>query len=437
MASHVRIFWFFLGLILGCNFVLGNRYSSSGYKKYRKTNKNARKTKIFQSVSNINKRTAAAYRTRLGTRSLQSRNQNNPPAIQKQAFGHNCPEHCPLDQKSELCTNHFANPGGDTCNYGVSLIWDQCGCECKICAAQLNEKCDGMKPCDDVKDLYCDQKTSTCKNLPGRPCVVGGVTYSSGEKFQPSCHLNCTCLNGDIGCMPACEIDLKRTPPTCQPGYRVKRVRNKSSGCCDEYKCISERELYSSDPNYHNNKKREKSYTIVAAAAMRPETIELIHRQEDGCIMQTTSWSECSKSCGIGVSERISNDNVECELKREVRICQVKPCKKELLPKNINYKYCSKPVKSKKTIRLSFNGCLSEKTFKPKFCPNCQDGLCCIPKDSETRSFKMKCSDSDETITKNYMWINSCECNRSFCENSDNNLFDFFRNMGTDTEGFK
>lgn len=397
--------------------------------KYRKV-KTKNRSNRMKSKTISTRKNSAAYLS--GQNSQNER--NNLISVQRQAFGHNCPNHCPLDKKSELCTNHFASPGGDTCNYGVSLIWDQCGCECKVCAAQLNEKCDGMRPCDDVKDLYCDQKTSRCKNLPGRACVVGGVTYNSGQKFQPSCHLNCTCLNVDIGCMPACEIDLKRTPPTCQPGFRVKRVRNKSSGCCDEYKCISERELYSHNSN---GNKREKSYTIVAAAAMRPETIELVHRQEDGCIMQTTSWSECSKSCGIGVSERISNDNAACELKREVRICQVKPCKKELLPKDINYKYCSKPVKSKKTIRLSFNGCLSDKSFKPKFCPNCQDGLCCIPKESETRAFKMTCADTDETITKNYMWIKSCECNTSFCENSDNNLFDFFRNMGTDTEGFK
>lgn len=44
------------------------------------------------------------------------------------------------------------------------------------------------------------------------------------------------------------------------------------------------------------------------------------------CIVQTTSWSQCSKTCGTGVSTRVTNDNLGCRLVKETRICEVRPC---------------------------------------------------------------------------------------------------------------
>ena len=44
------------------------------------------------------------------------------------------------------------------------------------------------------------------------------------------------------------------------------------------------------------------------------------------CMVQTTPWSPCSKTCGFGISDRVTNDNKECELKKEMRLCTLRPC---------------------------------------------------------------------------------------------------------------
>ena len=44
------------------------------------------------------------------------------------------------------------------------------------------------------------------------------------------------------------------------------------------------------------------------------------------CESQTTDWSPCSKSCGAGVSTRVTNSNSQCKLVKETRICEVRPC---------------------------------------------------------------------------------------------------------------
>lgn len=344
--------------------------------------------------------------------------------------GVNCPRHCP-----KVCDNGIESKL--KCPFGDSLVWDQCGCECRTCARQLNQPCNGITPCDDVKNLYCDENELICKNLPGKSCVIGGTEYQSGQEFQPSCLLKCTCLNGDIGCMSACPSDSQNI--NCKKNEKAIKIKDPKNECCVIYKCVHKNFKY--EPLTDDGK---HSHSIVAAAAVKPETIELIRRADDDCVMQTTKWSECTKSCGIGISERVSNNNNLCELKREVRLCNIRPCKDEflpppkkaaLLPSHLlnNNNICKKPVRSKKSIRLSFSGCLSEKSFRPKYCPNC-GSRCCLPKETETKKFNLVCSDG-EILQKSYMWISECSCSEQFCQHQDiyNELFYGFKDLGTDT----
>lgn len=52
----------------------------------------------------------------------------------------------------------------------------------------------------------------------------------------------------------------------------------------------------------------------------------LAESPQDNCIVQTTDWSECSAACGMGISSRITNDNQQCQLERQTRICMIRPC---------------------------------------------------------------------------------------------------------------
>ena len=69
----------------------------------------------------------------------------------------------------------------------------------------------------------------------GATCVFSGMVYKSGESFQSSCKYQCTCLDGAIGCVPLCSMDVRLPSPDCPMPKRVK-VAGK---CCEEWVCDS------------------------------------------------------------------------------------------------------------------------------------------------------------------------------------------------------
>ncbi|KAM8996896.1 CCN family member 5 [Ara ararauna] len=124
------------------------------------------------------------------------------------------------------------------CPRGSPLVLDGCGC-CKICARRLGEPCDFLHVCDQSQGLVCDYSAApmgraTCNfEDTEEGCEVNGRVYRDGEVFQPSCKLQCRCLDGGFTCIPLCQEDVRLPTPDCPYPRRVE-VPGK---CCPEWIC--------------------------------------------------------------------------------------------------------------------------------------------------------------------------------------------------------
>nr|XP_025965852.1 protein NOV homolog [Dromaius novaehollandiae] len=239
--------------------------------------------------------------------------------------------------------------------------------------------------------------------LEGDNCVFDGMMYRSGESFQPSCRYQCTCRDGQIGCLPRCNLDLLLPGPDC-PFPRKVEVPGE---CCEKWVC---------DP------RDDAILGGFALAAYRQEATLGIDVSDSSanCIEQTTEWSACSKSCGMGFSTRVTNRNQQCEMVKQTRLCMMRPCENEE-PSDKKGKKCIRTKKSLKAVRFEYKNCTSVQTYKPRYCGLCNDGRCCTPHNTKTIQVEFRCSHG-KLLKKPMMLINTCVCH-SNCPQSNNAFF--------------
>uniref|UniRef100_F7BF33 Cellular communication network factor 1 like n=1 Tax=Xenopus tropicalis TaxID=8364 RepID=F7BF33_XENTR len=259
------------------------------------------------------------------------------PGTSGKLTGVPCPAQCACPKEAQSCPP------------GISLVTDSCGC-CKVCARQYNQDCALNQPCDHIKGLHCDygadpaSPVGICRaKSEGRPCEFFGQIYQNGENFQPNCKHQCTCMDGVVGCMPLCPQEMALPGPDCI-NPRLVKVPGQ---CCEAWQCDSNHIPEDSGDTTAGDREDpiRSSEEIGEQADMEPvssnELISLVRngfRVENGlapwphpgratCAIQTTDWSHCSKSCDMGVSSRITNDNPQCKLMKETRLCQIRPCR--------------------------------------------------------------------------------------------------------------
>ncbi|XP_048882991.1 CCN family member 2-like [Brienomyrus brachyistius] len=308
-----------------------------------------------------------------------------------------------------------------TCPIGTSLLLDGCGC-CKVCARQVGEPCSPLEPCDHHRQLYClstalgNSDTGVCMAREGQTCALGGVLYHSGESFQPSCRHQCVCMNGEIGCVPTCAVNVRLPSPAC-PHPRRALIPGQ---CCEEWVCDpvpSDGRLQSSLPDYRD----APDYGLEDEGP------------QANCITQTTEWSVCSTTCGMGVSTRVTNDNEGCQLEKQSRVCMIRRCQAEQGATAKRGKRCQRSPKSQQVVHFQLSGCTSVRAYRPRFCGTCTDGRCCTPKDTVTGEVEFRCPEGDG-FRRKMMFIKSCSCHRNCPHDNDIFLTTHLRQMSGDYE---
>ncbi|XP_048364415.1 CCN family member 3 isoform X1 [Sphaerodactylus townsendi] len=302
-------------------------------------------------------------------------------------------------------------PDPPLCAPGVPAVLDGCAC-CLVCARQRGESCSGRLPCQESRGLYCDRSAGTtadlgiCMDLDGDNCVFDGMIYRTGETFQPSCKYHCTCRDGQIGCVPRCNLDLLLPGPEC-PFPRKIEIPTE---CCEQWACDTKEDVDLGD---------------LAVPAYRPEATPGNSGFDSGtnCIEQTTEWSACSTTCGMGVSTRVTNKNPACEMVKQTRLCEVRPCENSLLPDKKGKK-CIRTRKSLTAVRLEYKNCTSVQMYKPRYCGVCNDGRCCTPHSTKTIHVEFRCPHGG-TIKHPVMSISTCVCHGSCSQNYNS----FFRQL--------
>ncbi|XP_042586191.1 CCN family member 1-like [Cyprinus carpio] len=317
-------------------------------------------------------------------------------------------------------------PSPPSCPLGVSWVLDECGC-CKVCAQQFNQDCGPDQPCDHIKGLRChlgaegDPRRGLCRaEAQGRPCEFAGRVYQHGEDFQPSCQHQCSCMDGVVGCMPLCPHNIPLPRRHCAN----PRLETPPGRCCEEWLCDDDNSIREDPPDprphhtpsNHISKLIQSPNSVLSRRGSFQEWVSLsvsrVPFPSSECFPQTTDWSGCSASCGFGISSRVTNNNAQCKLVRESRLCQIREC--DITPAMKKGKTCRQTVRSREPEQIVFAGCSTARRYRPRTCGWCVDGRCCQPSSSRTVRLRFRCPDG-ENITRDVMWIQRCRCSKSFC----------------------
>uniref|UniRef100_A0A7M4E1B7 Cellular communication network factor 6 n=2 Tax=Crocodylus porosus TaxID=8502 RepID=A0A7M4E1B7_CROPO len=122
----------------------------------------------------------------------------------------------------------------------------------------------------------------------------------------------------------------------------------------------------------------------------------------------------------IGISNRVTNENSKCEMRKEDRLCFIQPCQTNILKtvKIPRGETCQPTFQLSKAEKLAFSGCSSTQSYRFTFCGVCLDKRCCTPNKSKMITVQFDCPNEGSFMWK-MMWITSCVCQRMCSDPGD------------------
>nr|XP_033773161.1 CCN family member 2-like [Geotrypetes seraphini] len=273
-----------------------------------------------------------------------------------------------------------------------------------------------------------DPKEQDPEIQEGRFCQMNGSIYQHGEKFQMGCQGMCVCRDTTIACVSLCPP----TSPPRVPGCRLLEQVEVPGKCCKEWLCTEYQGPKKHKPSHAWNRMQPEASRETAVLKRRKAREELERKTSlaapqgtkrrvlegedaDRCKKEPTEWSQCSKTCGQGLSIRLVWKGERCTPKPEKRLCLVRPCEDFL--QTGNYTILKKGPKCTRLLQIqepwfwSHKNCKSVKALLPFFCGSCLDGRRCAPSKTRTLPLRFHC-DSGASPIRNIMWIQNCTCDR-------------------------
>lgn len=215
---------------------------------------------------------------------------------------------------------------------------------------------------------------------------------------KQGCPHRCVCPVNDI-----CSVKAEKILDTCGCGCKV--CAQEEGAICDGLRpCNPNQNLSCEYPDLQGKPGVCKDVSKDREMVIKPIT----------CNKDPTEWTPCSRSCGFGQSLRIKYDKESCTSRAEKRLCMIRPCKGEYSIGNYTLlkitKNCNRVLRWSEPLKLNHRGCHTQRPLRPKFCGLCSDGRKCFPSETETRSVSFKCPLSAKVVTRQFMWVEKCQC---------------------------
>ncbi|XP_077301924.1 cellular communication network factor protein Ccn [Arctopsyche grandis] len=234
---------------------------------------------------------------------------------------------------------------------------------CEDCERPLGAPCGHDMGARCRRGLTCryhrrDDPVGVCKVPVAKGCLIDTRFYQHGEQFSLDCRTQCICQNGTYVCASRCPNENISPKGSCTH----PRLIDLPGHCCRQWLCDAP--MVTDPPK---------------------------------CIEKATPWSECSITCGTGLSFRTSNVNPSCIMRKETRLCQRKSC----IPvrqanfsatHHIRRRHWCKTMQRWKGVHLRLGPCSSRKPYSPRHCGPCpQADVCCLPTKTTTITVEIKC----------------------------------------------